>query len=277
MFVLPLLAACSLNDDYAPENMRHANVTASIAEYECDDATRAVVSYTTGFVYQWEVGDKMGIFPEGGRNHVPLNMYGDCHFTGNGFSVNKGTLYGVFYPDIKDYDLKYNAIELNYGTLTQNGNGSCSHITENDYLAATSVATDDHNVHFSMNHLGTILIVNATMPKVDGFTKLTIKSEDENAFTTKANLSLFAGSGKKPLMTQVSGSDEIILNLQNVSTSNDNETLTLFIQTAPFDQSGKQLVFTFKAQMGNDVAYTFTPKKAYVAGKAYKITLTSAL
>lgn len=272
---LPLLVACSLNEENV-ETSKTARITAEVKDFVMDEGTRAIVIYQNGFTFDWEEGDEMGMFPQENNNHITLDLISDGgEFTGNGYSVNKGSNYGVFYPNIHKYDLQSDALLLEYPTLTQNGNGNCLHLEQNDYMATTSVASDDHQCHFELNHLGTILIVKAILPKPGEFTSMTMLAE-EDAFTTVANLSLFGSEDHTPLVTTLSASNTLTLNLKNIATEQYNDTITLFVQASPFDLAGKEISVTFAEKSGNDVVLSFTPKKAYVAGKAYKITLNGS-
>ena len=109
------------------------------------------------------------------------------------------------------------------------------------------------------------------MPSADTYKQLTLSSDDAS-FDTKVNLDLF---NQESLIKATESTDRVTLNLTDVSTTEANKLLTVWMMLSPTDLSSKVITVTVKsANTGtDDVVFKFRPNKKFEKGKAYSYDL----
>ena len=133
-------------------------------------------------------------------------------------------------------------------------------------MAAAAVSPDVNGaVNMTMQHLGAFLRLTITAPEAKTYTKVRLSS-DAAIFTTDATINLQDGS-----LTPTKKADVLTLLLDNVTTTEPNQTITAYMMLAPIsasDISAHPISVTLFDD--NGVSYvadlTFT---SVVAGKSY--------
>lgn len=106
------------------------------------------------------------------------------------------------------------------------------------------------------------------MPETGTWQKLTLSTTEE-AFTTSATIDLFTKA-----LSNATKSSSVTLDLNDIVTTAEDNVLTAWIMLSPVDLQGKAVSVSVKSAEKEYVA-TFTPTKAYVAGKAYSVSATA--
>lgn len=229
-----------------------------------------------GLSFTWSEGDVMGVFGLTDSQQVPIYMLSgagtqEATFSSSSFQLKKDEQYVAYYPIVDKVTAKP-VVAVDYTGQTQTGNGSYAHLTKYDYLVSDiTTATGLNNANFQLHHVGVILRLRITMPSADTYKQLTLSSDDAS-FDTKVNLDLF---NQESLIKATESTDRVTLNLTDVSTTEANKLLTVWMMLSPTDLSSKVITVTVKsANTGtDDVVFKFRPNKKFEKGKAYSYDL----
>ena len=145
-------------------------------------------------------------------------------FDGRGWLLKPSHGYRVYFPFIKHFDLDPSAIPLDYTSQTQTGNDTYTHLGAFDYLASDVVTPTGGALNFMMKHVGSILVFKLTVEEPGTFDSMTLTAENP-VFTTKASLNI---TGQSPVLSSSEKKDNMVLSLQNVSTTEANEFLGVY-------------------------------------------------
>ena len=225
-----------------------------------------------GLSFTWSKGDMMGVFGQTDSQQVPIYMLSgadtqEATFSSSSFQLKKDEKYVAYYPLVDKVTAKP-IVPVDYTGQTQTGNGSYAHLTNYDYLVSDiTTATGLNNANFQLHHVGVILRLRITMPSADTYKQLTLSSDDAS-FDTKVNLDLF---NQESLINATERTGSVTLNLTDVSTTEANKLLTVWMMLSPTDLSSKAITVTVKsATTGtDDVVFKFRPNKKFEKGKAY--------
>jgi len=225
-----------------------------------------------GLSFTWSEGDVMGVFGLTDSQQVPIYMLSgagtqEATFSSSSFQLKKDEQYVAYYPIVDKVTAKP-IVAVDYTGQTQTGNGSYAHLTNYDYLVSDiTTATGLNNANFQLHHVGVILRLRITMPSADTYKQLTLSSDDA-CFDTKVNLDLF---NQESLIKATESTGSMTLNLTDVSTTEANKLLTVWMMLSPTDLSSKVITVTVKsANTGtDDVVFKFRPNKKFEKGKAY--------
>ena len=229
-----------------------------------------------GLSFTWSEGDVMGVFGLTDSQQVPIYMLSgagtqEATFSSSSFQLKKDEQYVAYYPIVDKVTAKP-VVAVDYTGQTQTGNGSYAHLTKYDYLVSDiTTATGLNNANFQLHHVGVILRLRITMPSADTYKQLTLSSDD-GSFDTKVNLDLF---NQESLIKATESTGSVTLNLTDVSTTEANKLLTVWMMLSPTDLSSKVITVTVKsANTGtDDVVFKFRPNKKFEKGKAYSYDL----
>lgn len=229
-----------------------------------------------GLSFTWSEGDVMGVFGLTDSQQVPIYMLSgagtqEATFSSSSFQLKKDEQYVAYYPIVDKVTAKP-VVAVDYTGQTQTGNGSYAHLTKYDYLVSDiTTATGLNNANFQLHHVGVILRLRITMPSADTYKQLTLSSDDA-CFDTKVNLDLF---NQESLIKATENTGSVTLNLTDVSTTEANKLLTVWMMLSPTDLSSKVITVTVKsANIGtDDVVFKFRPNKKFEKGKAYSYDL----
>ena len=277
-----MLCACTNEtEDSSVENEYVNSVRVSVERFKDDLPTTRTnhILTSTGLDVQWAEGDALGIYPIGGDQvKFPLSSGSAsafAYFDGGAWKLRSGVQYAAYYPFSKDnYTISQTAIPVNYTGQTQNGNNTTSHLGAYDFLAcAASSPNSKGEINLQMQHLGAILRLQLTMPNADSYNKVVLESGSANyCFVEKGRFDLTSAN---PTVIPTAKSNAYTINLTNVSTTKNNETITIYAMAAPAKADNiKVTVYStdgwtkYSANVGN---------KEFVAGGACTITANLTL
>lgn len=275
-FTLPLLTACNADFDLNTifsGSISDVTITIADADYTETINTRSShsVDPSRGFVTTWTEGDTIGIYPLG-ADQVAFPISGGeggstAKFDGGAWSLRANRQYGAYYPfSKKNYYIDETKIPISYLDQKQTGNNNLDHLSDYDFMAAAAVSPDANGaVNITLQHLGAFLRLTITAPEAKTYTKVRLSS-DAAIFTTDATINLQDGS-----LTPTKKAEVLTLLLDNVTTTEPNQTITAYMMLAPIsasDISAHPISVTLFDD--NGVSYvadlTFT---SIVAGKSY--------
>lgn len=250
------------------DTITEISITGKDFQFEGD--TRSSVSVSeSGVSFLWDEDDVIGIFPDEG-DQVSFAMEQGAGtqtatFTGGGWALKSSATYAAYYPHVyENRDLT--KIPVSYVGQTQNGNANTDHIGAYDFMAASVTTPSNGTVAFDMQHLGALVQLTITVPEPSTLTKVVLTSSTE--FTETGTIDLTTETVAIMADTQ-SNSFEIALN--NVTTTEANETVTVYFMTAPVDLTNSDLTATIHFANETIREAKITGKNLQ-AGKAFKLS-----
>ena len=235
--------------------------------------TSLTVSETDGAVFSWKAGDIVGIYPDVGtqvRFPIVEGLGEDTQvakFTGGGWAVKGAHKYMAYYPFIPDMDLDKTAVPVDYTGQIQDGNGSTAHLSPFDYMAAAGSAPSDGEISFDFKHLGALLMLNLTVPKVGEYTSLTLTCQGTQ-FATKGTIDITADD---PAITPTDWSNEFVIHLNNLTTTQANENVVVYALIPPVDMSEQTITVNLRGDHADcETSFTRGKNKPFLAGRSYR-------
>lgn len=275
-----MLCACTNEtEESSAGNEYVSSVRVSVEKFKDDLPTTRTnhILTSTGLDVQWAEGDALGIYPIGGDQvKFPLSSGSAsafAYFDGGAWKLRSGVQYAAYYPFSKDnYTISQTAIPVNYTGQTQNGNNTTSHLGAYDFLAcAASTPNANGEISLQMKHLGAILRFQLTMPKADSYEKVVLESSGA-CFVEKGRFDLTSAT---PAVSPTAISDSYTINLTNVSTTKNNETITIYAMAAPA-KTGNMTVTVYSTDGWSKYSANVDSKE-FVAGGACTITANLTL
>ena len=240
-------------------------------DFQFEDVTRSSVTIgENGASFTWNEDDVIGIFPDKG-DQVSFAMEEGAGtqtatFSGGGWALKSSAKYAAYYPHVyENRDLT--AIPVSYLGQTQNGNANTDHIGAYDFMAAGVSTPENGAVAFDMQHLGALVQLTITVPEPSTLSKVVLSTVSTN-FTRTGTIDLKADT---PSITADTRANFIEVTLNNVTTTETNEKVTVYFMTAPVDLTDNKLAarIHFSDETIREVEVT---GKNLQAGKAYRLT-----
>lgn len=271
-----LLAGCSSEDSLEVASVREIRATLNgFRQDESLTRTQYNISEAKGFETVWATGDVLGIYPIGGDQvSFPISDgvgTTSAKFDGGSWALRGEYKYAAYYPFSTDfYTTDQTSIPVSFLGQVQNGNNTTLHLAAVDFMAAAGTQPSSNgSVNLSFNHVGCFLRMQFTMPKAGTFTSVTIATDGGN-FTTEGTVNLAAAT---PALSATSTDTKLTLDLTNVKTTADNQTITLYMMVAPGNLSSSNLTFTVQDNAGKSYSKTAAGKNM-IATYAYNYSLT---
>ena len=235
--------------------------------------TSLTISETDGAVFAWAAGDIVGIYPDVGTQvRFPIvEGIGQetqvARFTGGGWAVKGAHQYMAYYPFIPDMDLDKTAVPVDYTGQIQDGNASTAHLSPFDYMAAAAEAPSDGEISFDFVHLGSLLMLNLIVPKVGEYNTLTLTCNGV-PFATKGTVDITA---ETPVITPTDWSNEFVVHLNNLTTTQANENVVIFAMIPPVDMSEQTITVNLRGDHTDcETSFTRGKNKPFLAGRSYR-------
>ena len=225
--------------------------------------------------FKWSSGDTLGVFPDVGDQvsfTIDESQVGSASaiFDGGGWALKSTHTYRVYFPYIRDIDLKKDAIPLDYSGQIQIGNNNYDHLGKYDFLASDAVSPSDGKLNIIMNHIGAIMILRLKIPEPGIFTYLRIYDMDyEMTFPTQATLDL---SGEKSLLKDVKYWIDTSMWLNKIETTKENEEIVVSMMIPPIDLTDKQIKVELIRSDNMMASGIISNPKNMEAGKPYEMT-----
>lgn len=282
-FLLPMmgilaLSACSeralVSEDSNIQDGTAGRITvcSEMVRFDGPESTRAeyTVSDRDGFVLNWTLGDTIGIYPVGGDQHAfPISEGSGSSaavFDGGTWAVKEGYEYSAYYPyEFMNGRRKVTALPVSYDGQTQTANGVASHLAAYDYQASAPTQADGTGeILISLKHLGCFLRIQMLIPNPDSFTRLVLESSG----TKFATAGTFDLTQETPAIAPTRTAQSVTLTLDGVSTTQENQVLTMYMCLPPCDLTGSTIHATLYGNMVQTYVQDFEGKD-FEAGKAY--------
>ncbi len=275
MLALMTMVACTKSNiiDNSQPNIENEFIQAlSITgkDFQIEDSTRSSVSVDdSGVSFAWDEDDVIGIFPNKG-DQVSFAMEQGAGtqtatFTGGGWALKSSATYAAYYPHVyENRDLT--KIPVSYVGQIQNGNANTDHIGAYDFMAASVTTPSNGAVAFDMQHLGCLIQLTITVPEPSVLKRVVLDSEEN--FTLAGTIDL---SSAAPAISATSQSKSFTIILNDVTTDELDEVVTIYFMMPPVDLSSKSLKVIVEKDnyYYQEIALT---GKNFEAGKAYKLS-----
>ena len=283
---LLLLASCSSELMDVAETKSNDNVEKVILRskpFEYDDDTRTSLTATDkGISFAWASYDALGVFPiypeTNNQAEQKLNVLhgADAHFAtfdGAGWALNRKNTYAAYCP----YNGKlpastpYTAVPIDMtgqdGTLETIGKKYDYMYAPSSFVETTLSDGTPFEVVFDFKHAISIIQLKLTMPVAATWKSIKLSNATgKKVWTTNATMNVSDGT-----INSTVTSTSVSLELDNIVTTDNNKTLTLYVAALP------TVIETLKltATASDDSKYVATLEgKKLQAGKAYRWTAT---
>jgi len=218
----------------------------------------------------WAANDTVGVFPnEGAQVFFPMASGAgtkNATFNGGGWALKDGSTYAAYYPCIGKFYLEKNAVPVSYIGQTQKGNASTAHLGAFDYMVATPTTSEFGSAHFTFKHLSALIQLRITVPQPATLTSVKLVTDTE-AFAVKGEVDIMADA---PSIKPVDSAKEIVLNLQEVATTEENQVVTFYMMIPPVDLSEQTLKAVITSDKGTqEIAFE---GKDFKEGTAYGLS-----
>lgn len=248
LFLLLLSFICSCTSDEQFQDFSNVKdptkVTAILPDWnlEDEDSRTSITtgSYPTAPSPVWVTGDSIGIYPDTGGDQLSfrINEGGSktCTFDGGGWAM-KSASYTAYSPFERGYYYEEkDALPISLLGQTQNGNDNADHLGAYDIQIAKGEKPESGGLVFEFSRKVALVRLEITAPKAA--TWISVSIESDALFTTEAKMNLKLGT---PTVTPITTSNSVTLNLENVSTTNDNLSIIAYMMLLPVDLTGKSL------------------------------------
>ena len=240
-------------------------------DFQPEAGSRTLYQIADGAVQcTWVADDTVGVFPDKGiQTAFPMASGAgakNATFDGEGWALKDGFTYASYYPHIGNAYLDRNAVPVSYTGQKQVGNGSMAHLGDYDYMVATPTAPEFGSAQFMFKHLSALVQLKNTVPQPATFTSVKLVT-DTKAFAVEGTVDIMADA---PSITPVTSSKEFVLNLQDVTTTKENEVVTFYFMLPPADLSEQTLKAVLVSDKGTqEIALE---GKNFKAGTAYALS-----
>ena len=249
-------------------------ITATAKHFIPETGSRAFSMVNGNVEFAWADGDTIGIFPNtGAQAYFPILVGSEtsntASFTGGGWTLKNSATYAAYYPFIGDFYMKQTEIPVSYlgQKHVYNAENPMAHLSAYDYMVASASTPASGKVNFQFEHLGAFVQLQITMPADETLTSVTLSAEDE-VFTISGVVDL---TEETIAIKPTEKSKTLALEVEGVTTTEENNVATLYLMLAPVDMTGKTLKAIVKTQSGVTETITLTSKN-FEAGKAYGVS-----
>lgn len=265
------VSACSTeNEILQPSTLQQ--ITISAKDFELDSNSRTSFKMTEkGAEFSWATNDTIGIFPnEGAQAYFPMIAGAGtktASFTGGGWALKDASTYAAYYPFIGNFYLNKQAIPVDYSGQVQTRNASTAHLGAYDYMTASPSMPQNGLVDFEFNHLGALVQVELNLQQSSNLNLLELTTDDE-AFVYQGKIDLMAS---QTVIAATQKSNSFKIQLKDIETKEEDQTITVYLMLAPTDLSGKKLKVSVQDYNGLVQEGEITGKK-FEAGIAYALS-----
>ena len=272
---LALLAFASCTNDMQeletnqPQLLKQIVMTTE--DFLSETGSRTLYDIADGAVTcTWAENDTVGVFPnEGIQTAFPMASGAgtkNATFDGGGWALKDGSTYGAYYPCIGKFYLDKHAVPVSYEGQTQVGNASMAHLGAYDYMVATPVAPEFGSANFMFKHMSALVQLKLTIPEPATLTSVKLVADTES-FAVMGKVDIMADA---PSITAVTSASEVEQTLQEVSTTEENQVVTLYLMLPPADLSAQTLKAVVTTDKGT-LEMTLENKN-FQAGKVYALS-----
>ena len=227
----------------------------------------------TGSSFLWSAGDRIGILPNTGSQiyFAVTNGAGtsSASFDGGDWAMKSTGTFYAYYPLYPDIFLTKDHVPVSYIGQTQSGNNNTLHTGEYWTLFTGGTTAVGNTLNFSFNHMTSFFKTYVTVP-AGTYTKI--------SFTAPSNIFIKEGyfdlSAQTPAIVGTTMTDELTLNLENVTFAEETE-LSGYLVVAPVDIAGVPITVTVFKDGVATYEYTLAKANNMVASKTYAFRATA--
>lgn len=245
--------------------------------------------------FSWIAGDLVGVLPDEGAQvyfKIPDQTQEQAEgeeqtddrrlkatFDGGAWALKANSNYAAYYPFVKDFDIDRTKVPVNYEGQKQNGK-TTAHLGAYDYMGARPATTNEKGgVSFDFDHVGALVILKISVPQV-GTTLKEIRlsvADGTKLFITKGTYSLASVQNVGFPITAAEGgaSSNMTIGIENCTTTQANEEVSVYFMCAPMDLSDKTVNVT--VDCNNSEFYLKFAGQKFEAGKGYALATTSVM
>ena len=258
------------------------NPTATVEDFILDGAktkTVLTIDESTGANFTFVEDDVLGVFPydpEQGdqvRFTVKSSSADACVFNGHGYGLKAGQLYATYYPaDLANAAAEMaTKIPVDYTGQEQTAiDGETFDISAADYLVANGITPENNECHFTMKHVGALVVMDVTFPEGGSFTEISLNANSD-VFVQTGTIDL---TQETVVVTPETTANSAKLSLGGEGVVIDPEqTVRFCMMVAPVDLSNAEVKLVAKNDAGEEL-FAKVPSKNFQAGYAYKIACT---
>ena len=189
----------------------------------------------------WADKDTIGIYPAtGDQLSFPITDgigTNTCTFNGGGWALKTSTSYTAYSPfNRANYYNDVTKLPVSMLGQKQVGNGSSAHIGKYDLQIAKGETPENGKITFDFEHQVCFIRMDLTTPVAGTWKSITLKSDAD--FTTEATMDL---TQDVPVITPTSTANSVTLELDDVTTTDDNLSITAYMVVLPVDLKEKTL------------------------------------
>ena len=272
--------SCSMDEPAAGSESRIEFV---VPEFEPDDEAATKVSLSgTSLSSSWDVGDRIGVFPDLGGDQVSFTVStvsatgGTCTFNGHGWALVSAAKYSAYFPFSKENYGDANAyknVKIAYDGQRQTSKGTFC-VGDFDFLACTKAepSFDDPTAPggkctFNFSHLGGLIILDVKFPQAAFLS--TLELEYENPLFPQAGFVDL--SQDTPAFTATAMGNSLTLDLDGMSVS-PNETVRFYMMCAPANMLSENATVKATTITGSEMTKKLSGGKNLKAGKTWSIS-----
>ena len=218
----------------------------------------------------WASTDTVGVYPDkGAQAYFPMTSGAgtkNATFDGEGWALKDGRSYGAYYPFIADILLDRHAVPVSYVGQKQVGDANPAHLGDYDYMVAPATVSEFGSAQFTFKHLSALVRLKLSIQQPSTITSVKLVTETD-AFAVQGKVDIMADV---PVITPVTSAKEVVLDLEDVTTTKANQVVTLYMMLPPADLSAKSLKAIVITDRGRqEVALG---SRNFQAGKAYQLS-----
>ncbi|MBR3743927.1 MAG: hypothetical protein IKN31_02330 [Bacteroidales bacterium] len=257
-YLLPalLLLAMSCNDvQDTIDNEVLEHVRIGVADVDLSDLspmTKAEMIIGGGAIsFSWDSDDVVGMFPDHGAQAF-FEMSGFvgesvAEFDGGGWALKAASKYAVYYP--YDYDSSNpHEIPFVYADQIQTGKDDFSHLEEYQHLATGSQVPENGTCNYQMERAEAIVLFKLTLPMIATYNELTVRVSDGTDIVVATMLDI---TGEDYVITPYLTSQMFTLQIADVVTDIEGETINFYAMMPPQDLSGKTIIISANTTDGD--------------------------
>ena len=254
---IALLSLASCTDEVqelaGEQSQALKQIVMTTQDFQPEADSRTVYQIADGAVKcTWAENDTVGVFPDkGGQVYFPMTSGAgtkNASFDGEGWALKDGRTYGAYYPFIADILLDRNAVPVSYTGQKQVGNGSMAHLGDYDYMVAAPTAPEYGSAQFMFKHLSALVQLKITVPQPATLTSVKLVTEN-NLFFVEGEVDLMETT---PSIAPITPANEIELALQDISTTQANQEVMLYMMIPPTNLKAQTLKAIFQTDKGKE-------------------------
>lgn len=277
--IIPLLVSCQgQNQELVDDHIREIDeINVSVEPIYDDVLTKAVPVYP-GYSIKFFNTDTLGIFSikDGKQATYQMTFPVDTQdengvtsfsFTGGGWFMSEDYMYQAYSP-YNYNNKKASEIPLSFIGQKQIGKDNLNLLGKYMFVTSEASAPVDHKLNITVVFRPTIARLALTLPVATTYKKVFLCADGDD-FILESTYNMESSSFGTPKKCGKC----VSLSLENVTTSQPNESVMMFMVVCPVDLTGKNLKVVIVDSSDNVYVANYTGAKVFNPGKAKGIVI----